>query len=1115
MKKPGVAPYKKLNNDKSSIEIKAPIISKTVLFSYLNNKEYDQFLQCINQVFSSKLDEEINPLLLQKESVQKTVNQLVLIEKGKNNKKKTGTGTNTTNDDPTGSNEVNIVSPLRSKELETQNIYSSKVYINSRRNVEQDEEIKCLEKKLEEIKNRNDFMEDKKKSFQEMYFHEKNKNFLGESKIKDLIKEISKLNMEKKNTVRLEKKLQTLEETNSDMSAEVTLQKDEVKKQTEKAKKVENDYKKQLRISENFDKNTITPIPKDSEGKLMPNPPAYENLRHKKEVDKFKLEIYELQDDLASKTERLNNSQQDVKDLKSSINKDKRSFEKDIKNLTFEVNYKQKEIEGLKTEIYNLNYKNNEFANQINNYDENKTCEFYELQKKIKKQLEEIAKKDAIVVDLREINLSTEQTAVNRKEMCYKNEADIVVLESKVRDWKTEYENLLNKLNTNNDSFLELLKEKDSLEFSLKYAEEFNIKNEKKVQMLEGNLKFYKDHYDEIQENNNMLLKKNNSLKKFQESLEQQITTLQENKFGLLTFKENIEKDKKSLEIENKAKQYELEILKKEMNQIEDEFVMSCNKSIFTYKEQVEGQKSINDKQINLFEGEKGKNNNLHDENIKLNHKIDKLEETIETSGQLMRQISGQLKVYEAQKEAEINNLNEKLQKFESDLEDQKGSYEKDTLQQQFEIKTLQDKLVENQNKQLAIKIKEKNLSSVEREKQNSMKDILNSIDLENTLKKSSSVHEKSPKNDKDTTILLTSNYNKNCFNESNYENLLEMDHTNLLFSKNFNLSSETEQWSPRSQKNKSQEANRFNTVHKNDKIKISSLGNRRDFEINEILVTPLLLNQRSINLSNYATEKNEDMLTISYQRILDELNEKLLKERNSRMQIECMLANEKKRSSLYQKKLSESGKIIQELTSTIEDLDDKLLYKDQKIMAKDVSKKRVFEKLQNNYSLLEEEAHQNTYLKDLNQRRLNLYQESSDKVQSLQEELEIYKSKNGDLELRVEQMSVTIKDTEKYKTYYVKFCEQEKSLKQINERLLKKDKTAQKLQQEVILEKKTREFLEKRVEEEKKKYIDYKKSILERVGDSKESLYKSYIAFSMIVIAYLLGNKISFVNKK
>ena len=83
MKKVGVSPYKKLDNVKSSIEIKAPTISKTLLFSYLSNKEYDQFLQCVNQIYSSKVDDIENPLLLMKESLQKSVNQLILVEKAK------------------------------------------------------------------------------------------------------------------------------------------------------------------------------------------------------------------------------------------------------------------------------------------------------------------------------------------------------------------------------------------------------------------------------------------------------------------------------------------------------------------------------------------------------------------------------------------------------------------------------------------------------------------------------------------------------------------------------------------------------------------------------------------------------------------------------------------------------------------------------------------------------------------------------------------------------------------------------------------------------------------------------------------------------------------------
>merc|ERR1711976_378482 len=141
---------------------------------------------------------------------------------------------------------------------------------------------------------------------------------------------------------------------------------------------------------------------------------------------------------------------------------------------------------------------NNEFANIINSYDETKSIEFFELKSQLEKLSEDITKKDAMVVELREQNLSSEKTAVNRKEMCYKNEADILVLESRIKDYKQETENLQEKIQKNNDSFLELLKQKDYLELTLKNSEELNLKNDKKIQILEDNLKFYKDHYEEI-----------------------------------------------------------------------------------------------------------------------------------------------------------------------------------------------------------------------------------------------------------------------------------------------------------------------------------------------------------------------------------------------------------------------------------------------------------------------------------------------------------------------------------------------------------------------------------------------------------------------------------------
>ena len=142
MKKIGVSPYKKLDNVKSSVEIKAPTISKTLLFSYLSNKEYDQFLQCVNQIYSSKVDDIENPLLLMKESLQKSINQLILVEKSKKTNKKTTSDNSNSDEDPSGSKYVNIVGPLIDKDHEIKNVYSAKVYVNSRRNVEQDEEIR-------------------------------------------------------------------------------------------------------------------------------------------------------------------------------------------------------------------------------------------------------------------------------------------------------------------------------------------------------------------------------------------------------------------------------------------------------------------------------------------------------------------------------------------------------------------------------------------------------------------------------------------------------------------------------------------------------------------------------------------------------------------------------------------------------------------------------------------------------------------------------------------------------------------------------------------------------------------------------------------------------------
>jgi len=77
------------------------------------------------------------------------------------------------------------------------------------------------------------------------------------------------------------------------------------------------------------------------------------------------------------------------------------------------------------------------------------------------------------------------------------------------------------------------------------------------------------------------------------------------------------------------------------MNQLQDYYMNSGKKTNSNFHEQIEGQKSINDKLLTLFENEKTKNCTLIQDKQELTTRINELEGTIKSSGELMRQFSG------------------------------------------------------------------------------------------------------------------------------------------------------------------------------------------------------------------------------------------------------------------------------------------------------------------------------------------------------------------------------------------------------------------------------------------------------------------------------------------
>lgn len=198
---------------------------------------------------------------------------------------------------------------------------------------------------------------------------------------------------------------------------------------------------------------------------------------------------------------------------------------------------------------------------------------------------------------------------------------------------------------------LGLVESEKGLQSKLGYKDQLLDQDLEIIQGLEGELEDFKklektalENADATDKAKESLNQKNESLKVFQTDQELKILSLEAQKSKILKENQNLDQKIETLASANsdmtqKLQKVELELVKSQENFKTDETQI---KEFF--EAQINGQKSINQEMLNLFDSEKKKNERLNSENSDLTAQISDLAATMNCSEQLAAQGSVNLK---------------------------------------------------------------------------------------------------------------------------------------------------------------------------------------------------------------------------------------------------------------------------------------------------------------------------------------------------------------------------------------------------------------------------------------------------------------------------------------
>ena len=211
----------------------------------------------------------------------------------------------------------------------------------------------------------------------------------------------------------------------------------------------------------------------------------------------------------------------------------------------------------------------------------------------------------------------------------------------------------------------------------------------------------------------------------------------------------------------------------------------------------------------------------------------------------------------------------------------------------------------------------------------------------------------------------------------------------------------------------------------------------------------------------------------------------------------------EKEKSGLFNN-LDSQNQTIEKLNIKLDELEIKLIEKNDIVLKRNLSKDRLVSELLTEKSQIKEISTQKNYLNEQNKKRLNMYLETSDKVKKLEGKVKIFEDENSMLKKELYDARDTLSEIEKLNCADGDMTKVINELNQAQSSLTKNRKKTKGLEEEILIERKTIEYLETKFSDEKIKVMDLKRIMVEKLKGISvfETLTKSYVLFGYLLTA-------------
>ena len=289
-------------------------------------------------------------------------------------------------------------------------------------------------------------------------------------------------------------------------------------------------------------------------------------------------------------------------------------------------------------ELETLEGENLQLKAQLDQFDTEKKTELAQILDQVSKAGKDLEAQVLELAELENKKRSAEWKADNREAMCVGFEKKILGLESA----KDQLESDAVLLKERNGTLIESEKE---LQSKLVFKDQLLDQDLEIIQGLEGELEDFKksektalENADATEKAKESLFQKNESLKGFQTDLELKILSLEAQRSKILKENQNLDQKIETLASANSDMAQKLQKVEFELLQSQENFKTDQTQSKEFFEAQINGQKSINQDLLSLFDSEKQKAANLNREKSELILQISDLAVTIKCNQQLVAQ---------------------------------------------------------------------------------------------------------------------------------------------------------------------------------------------------------------------------------------------------------------------------------------------------------------------------------------------------------------------------------------------------------------------------------------------------------------------------------------------